>query len=357
MLLSVGILGIVVCSYLLFFYTPKSIIEGTTVIGKIMPKGTIRRRVARSLHWENLTEPATLYLRDIVYATKDSSATIELEAGKKFDLMSDSMIQLDDVSSDSINITLIEGQVKGPDAASVSVKKEVKFRMPAYPTRGVSSLATAPPIDIFELRASEYLARVSDTLKMKSRRLAMRELASMKKTEPLDRLTFFVIELLKPENIRYNLRANHWLEFIWTPIPLENIKSTVELSRNNDFRSKLSALSKGSTLKLQIEEEGTYYWRVKSERGKEVAYSPVGEFHMSLRSGMTQELAVRIPTAKPKGFTIEIATDKTMKRMVKVQVVDKPRCPKHGLAKGSYFCRVKNLETDEVVSESSFDIR
>ncbi len=357
-LIFIGLIGIVVCSYLLFFYTPKSTLQGTSVIGKIIPKGMIRRRVARSLYWENLTEPSTLYLRDIIYATKEATATVELAGGKKIELLPDSMIQLDEVSSDSINITLIEGQVKGPDAAAVVVKKEVQFRMPAYPTRGVTSVAVAGSIETIELRQSELVSRTRDFLKPKRNRILPKSLATFKTTEALDKLEYYTLELVRPLNVRYNLRANHWLEFVWTPVPLSKTRFVVEISRSPQFTSKLSHATRDTSLKLQIEEEGDYYWRVRSERGKDVRHSSRGEFHMSLRSGKTQELPVRIPASVPKGYATEIALDKAFKKLVRLEVTREPLCRRKGLVKGAYYyCRVKNLIGEEAVAEYGFTVR
>ena len=355
-LLTIGVIGVVVCSYLLFFYTPKLSLEGTSQIGYINPKGVIRRRIAKSLHWENLQERSVLFMRDIVYATKDATATIELNGGKTFELLSDSMIQMDEVSSDSINITLIEGQVKGKDVAAVSVKKEVKFRMPAYPTRGLSQLIASPVLDAFELRRSELLARIKDYMTVKKNRLVLKPMAALKQFSTMNQLKYFNIDLISPENIRYNLRANRWLEFEWTQIPLPDTKFVIELSRTSDFVSKISQATQSSRIKLQIEEEGTYFWRVRSERGTDVCHSKSGEFHMSLRSGMTQKINVRIPAVSVTGFTSEIAQDDKFKKIIRAEVVQAESCNQNRLPKGKYFCRIRSLTGTEVIKSYDFTI-
>lgn len=358
-LLCLGFAGIAVCSYLLFFYAPKLDIQGGNRIGTIYPRGVIRRRVARSLSWENLVGSSTLYLRDIIYAPKESSAEVELEGGKKITLLPDSMIQLDEVTSDQISITLIDGQVKGQDANQVVVKKEAVFRMPAYPTRGAQSVMMAPPIASFELKHSELLGRVQEFLRPKENRIVPKKVSELRNPLSLSSLEYYVLKLLRPASNRYNLRANRSLEFAWTPIPLPRTRFVVELSRTPAFSSFLSHATSNTSVRLQIGEEGTYYWRVKLLCGGDERYSEQREFHMSLHSDLTKPVPILLPSSVPSGFAVEIAraesfSDEKFLRVERLLVVDSDWCPTAGLAKGGYYCRVRRVGDDKIIKEYSF---
>lgn len=273
-LLALGFTVLGFCSYLLFFYHPELGTQGISIVGHISPKGVVRRRVARRLHWDNVSKPAPLYLRDIIYAPKNAGALVELTGGRKIELLPDSMIQLDEVTGDNVNITLIEGEVKGH--AAIVVKKQVKFRMPSYPTRGARTLASPTAIDFCEMRFTDLTRRLKDS-ESKLLRLPIKRVL-FRKPMAIDKLEYFKVDILRPNDMLLGTRE--WIDFAWTPVPLSNMKYVIEISRNADFSNFLTHPTKSTRVRLQIEEPGTYYWRVRSQRDKEIKLSTKGEFKL-----------------------------------------------------------------------------
>jgi len=76
------------------------------VVGQIKVQGSVRRRVARSLHWANLTD-GTVHLKDIVYTPRDSRAVVTFKNGKTLEMEPDSMVQFDELNSGEVEISLL----------------------------------------------------------------------------------------------------------------------------------------------------------------------------------------------------------------------------------------------------------
>ncbi len=94
------------------------------------------------------------------------------------------------------------------------------------------------------------------------------------------------------------------LEFVWTQIPVEGVRYTLEVAKTRGFNFYRSFGSETNSLRIQANTKGEYFWRVKASLGREQTASALSTF-MVLEQVMTpeqrrlREIAARVkdPTA------------------------------------------------------------
>lgn len=255
-------LGLCAVLHLLFFHNPNAMLTESNVIAKIRTEKMVRRRHAKTLSWQAIQGEEKIFLRDIVYVPKDTVAFVTFLDGKTLELKPDSMVQFDETSVDGIEITLFD---------------LVGFQITPYPkiTRSVF-LENPRPL---ELRHSEFSDRLTEHLQ---KNLNLSKFKPLKPSElVLNRLSDYDLVLIKPENKVYDISRNRWLQHLWTPIPLTDVKFELHTSLDPKFRRFQSQRPKAYKLIVQFDKPGEYFWRVKATRGTETLFSNVGSFTIS----------------------------------------------------------------------------
>lgn len=266
-------ISFVIAAYFLFFGVPRNWFGTSTPIGEIQTSGNIRRRHSGSLTWQTVSGTKQIYLRDIVYIPKNETAHVKL-GPKEFTLPQDTMVQFDESSIDQFEVTLLE------------IKTTVAPI--ALPVHKANLTNLLPELSGIELRLSEMKARTFS---------AIYESPPLAKAFPmspnqfsLEKISDYEIRLVEPTPERYNLRAFRWMKMAWTPVPVEGVSYTLEVSKDSRFRRNLPYKTKTNKLLVQFDDEATFYWRVRGTKGTDETISEALSFTMVIRGGKTPTL-------------------------------------------------------------------
>lgn len=241
-------------------------------VGEIQSDGVIQRRPSRSLSWQKMNGGGSVYLRDYVYVPKDTKAKVVFENNTFLDLEPDSLIQFDEILQDQIQISL-EMKTKKNDFLSW---------LPSLQQKLTHRLKSLSPLE--ELKASLEQTRLASFEHLAS----LRKISTKRSEEiPTQFLEDFELALIHPEEERYNLLSNRWLEVEWTTIPFNDVVYKIEVSQTSDFRKKIKYETKKSHLKIQLTDAGDYYWKVTATQKEQQISSKVGHFNMTSRGGKT----------------------------------------------------------------------
>ncbi len=272
-LILIAGISFVISGYFLFFGIPRSWFANMQVIGQIETSGSIRRRHSGTLSWQTLKGTNQIYLRDIVYVPKDGSASVKF-GPRSFTLPADTMVQFDESSTDQFEITLLE-------------LKTIPVPL-ALPVHKANLSNLLPELSAFELRLSELKERTFSSIY---------EAAQLQKAFPmlpnqfsLEKISDYEIRLVEPQPERYNLRAFRWMKMSWSPVPLEGVSYTLEVSKDSRFRRNLPYKTKTNKLLVQFDDEATFYWRVRGMKGNDETISEALSFTMVIRGGKTPTL-------------------------------------------------------------------
>jgi hypothetical protein len=272
-ILTLGLLFFLLSGWMLFFYPFGSEWDGSSpVVASVHTDGKIRRRHAQTLQWEDLTDQEPIYLRDSVYVPSGSSADVTLKDGKTVSLAPDSLVQFDDITISAMEISLWD-KLK---------QQEKAFRLMPLPKPPKAGDLT----DTFGLRLQyeDLRQRLSAIL---TKAMA---LGSAKSIAPyhfsLNRLDDYNIELLAPFNGQHiALNGERWMRMAWSPIPLIGTTYELLMSRDPNFRQKIPHQTQSTSVNVQFQDPGRYFWRVRVKRGNETVISDVHEFDMVLPVG------------------------------------------------------------------------
>jgi hypothetical protein len=115
------------------------------------------------------------------------------------------------------------------------------------------------------------------------------ELAAGKKVPPfhfsLKQLADYNIELLSPtQGQRLSLNGERWMRMAWTPVPLIGTTYELLMSRDPNFKQKIPHQTQSTSVNVQFQDPGKYFWRIRVRRGTESVISDVHEFDMVLPS-------------------------------------------------------------------------
>ena len=287
-----------VSSYFLFFHQSSiQIADGAIPIGTLRTDGTVRVRHAKNLYWGNVNSDSTVYLRDIIYTPKDTTAEFVWN-DKRLVLEPESMVQFDEVSMDRMEIVLMEGKVKG-DAnvtKNIIIKKAEVFEIIPSPKRARSELADVETLELRQLELNKQW------LKVLERKLDIEPMLSLQSPNIyLNRLTDYKIRLISPAAKEYNISQTRWVPMKWTAPPLSGVSYEIEVSRNSDFKRVISHPSNNVEVHIQFEGEGEWYWKVKAVKGKEFIYSEDSHLTLVEKGGIKLEAPRRLSEQAPKG--------------------------------------------------------
>lgn len=354
-LILISCIAVTILSYLLFFFQPRLVSTDGPVIGMITSGGIVRRRHSGSLSWQNLRGDNPVFRNDIVYVPKDVQSFIVFGNQKRLELFPDSMIQLDEVNKGSIEITLIEGEVK--KNADVMVKKKEVQKLITRPVKGAKLLVYLRDLNSLELRHTELDQRFKHLLYGAPLREKIRG-ESLKFYLALDRLIHFDLQMIQPApDTTLSQKLSPWVELVWTPIPIDNVRYDVQISKEENFNRVISYETNKNRLSVQLGDPSAYFWRVRAKRGKEALLSETTRFVISADVGELNHALRRLPTHMPGGYTLEVSSDSEFSVILSSQVAEKAKCSTTGLASGSYFCRIHSVRDPKLVKVYRFVVK
>jgi hypothetical protein len=184
------------------------------------------------------------------------------------------MVQFDENSTDSFQVTLLE------------LKAEpLTIALPQHRTKLSQLLEDLGPL---EVRLSDIRSR---TLKSIFEPPTLGRAFPMSPNNfALNKISDFEIRLIEPATDRYNLRAYRWMKMAWTPVPVEEVQYTLEVSKDSRFRKMLPHKTRTNKLLVQFDDEATFFWRVRANKGDDEVLSESMSFSMVLRGGKTPSL-------------------------------------------------------------------
>lgn len=335
---------------LYFSQKPTGLDPSAIELGNLVSNGKIKRRHAKSLHWQTVSGENKVFLRDIVYTPKDSTAEFRWGNGHVLNLEPDSMVQFDEVTLDKIEIQLIEGKVKShPNikARMIVQKKEAPMRLLPYPKSDKFKVG----IPKFELLKGELDALDVRLEKIASATLLPFETLKTIKEEKKS-LTDYTAKILAPNKEKFSLARNKWIQLKWQKIPLQGITYTLEISREPSFGRFVSHQTEENTLSIQFEDAGIYYWRVKVIEAGKTLVSKVATFSMVTSPEGKVDKDSRMLLSQEAGYVTEVAIDEGFSTVIRTQDARDKKCDLTGLRLGSYFCRIKDKKTGKTLSES-----
>jgi hypothetical protein len=300
LLIGAGLLCALIASFPLLLGTQdSSLMKGAEKIGGLKTSGVVQRRHARALSWGKIRREGTIYKKDIVYAPKGTTAEIVLSGNEKLVLEPDSMVEFDDVSSDKMGVLLLEGQAKvyaekSGDMESkplvVEAKKEIQV-LP-YPRVDAVSLFLVDPA-VWREEQNRLGKSIQESSSKKLGLLA--EIAVKVPDLTLMGLSDYSLTLLPPQEAAVNNSSSPWIELRWKEIPLSGVNYELEIAKTPDFRQLISHQTKTSSVRLQLFQNGQYFWRVRAQNKREQTVSSVHRFEVEA-NGSPKENSDRIVT-------------------------------------------------------------
>ena len=329
-ILGTTLVSLVASLYLLVFWTRTQGAGDTPLIGKIEPSGTLRRRYARSLQWDDVSAEAPVYLKDYVYTPADVRATVTLLNNKKVELDPETLVQFDDILGDDLLIRLFEGNVRGG-----IIIRDSEFRLLPFPQISMDDL-TDPRV--IEARFADMNRRLQDLLRRPYPPRNFAEIAVPGLI--LDRLSDYEPVPVHPLGKIYNTKLNRWVQFMWAPVPLEGVSYRLQLAKTQKFDPTMDHNEKEFFVSFQFEQEAVYYWRVRAMRKDEVVISRSAMIELSIKKGEKSPTRLRLPQ-RTSGYTVDIARDMTFRNILRIVKTNDPVCPTANLNVGAYYCRVR----------------
>lgn len=273
-IIGVGSLLATIACWFLFFAPPTTDWESTSPeIGEVHAQGKIRRRHARVLQWEDISDESAVYLRDILYVPEGATATVVMKDGKQIQLAPESLVQFDDITVHEIEISLWE------KVQQVARAKPKLFRLMPLPK---PPRAGALP-DLFPLiTAFEDLTQRLEAVRKASLAIGKPPaLEKMPRSAALRDLKEFDVQIVNPaDGEKLQLNGERWMKMTWTPIPLIGVTYEILMSRFKDFRQTIPHQTQSTSVNVQFQDPGKYFWRVRVRRGAESIQSPVSIFEM-----------------------------------------------------------------------------
>ncbi|NBX92013.1 MAG: hypothetical protein EB120_02070 [Proteobacteria bacterium] len=146
-LIGIGIALSLVASFALTWSGSDALLLKDAIkIGVLETSNAVQVRHAKALSWDRIRRRGNVYQKDMVYAPKGSSAVITLSKDEKLFLESDSMVEFDNVSSDRMNVLLLEGEAKvvskDPNGNEQSIQIEKNVVIPVLPYPKVDAVST-----------------------------------------------------------------------------------------------------------------------------------------------------------------------------------------------------------------------
>lgn len=317
-------------------------------VGLIESQGLFRRRHAGTLGWAQLKGQAELYLRDIVYTAPGTVAVVKMQDGRVVQLPPDSLIQFDEMTVRNLEVVL-KDQI-------AEKKQRLTFQLIPLP------VSTQLP----DVVTSRELESTMGKLLAKRREIAgqqteIKPIVAFNTESGLDKLTHFKIEAVTPvNNDTFRISTSDWLTLRWTPVPVNDIRYYIEISQTPTFLKRLTLVTYGNEIKMQVNNAGTYYWRITATQGRKQVVSGSNYFNVALRSDELREEvlsetdATQLPTNK---FIYEISDRKDFSRLLEVNISDDNVCHPRSLKTGNYFCRTKLRGERIYANEYPFEVR
>jgi hypothetical protein len=281
-LVFLGLLGLLLSSYLLVQNIDVvEVQQGQVEAGSIELRNTARRRHTRSFVWETLSGTAKVYWLDTIYVPPGNTAELEI-LGNVISLESDSMIQIDAIYKDRVEISLIDGRVrKKKEVTNLSIngkrqvgKKSMIERVVAKPAVETKAwIDFSPELTISEVKPYEdewnqLNERLKQILESKPERVAIKKTgeALLAINDP----SHYTLQLLSPPAGIFTVKRGESVRFQWGKFPIKDMKYRLEVRQLTQPQPQVFETANGSyAVRLLY---GNYRWRVTAfHKGKQLA--------------------------------------------------------------------------------------
>lgn len=340
--------------YLLFIYSPKFRLRHDTPLGQLTSEGSVRRRHAGNLRWEDIRHSGPVFQNDILYTPKRVSALIVFSNQRHLELKPDSMIQLDEIVSDKVEITLLEGKVKSTEGVTVRSQETSKYLLSTL--KGAKLMPYLSDVLPLEFRHSELSQRLRQEL-FEEPVLEKLSQESLGDSKALDRLPYFDIQLLRPlASEQFDVNKRPWVDVVWTPVPLKGVRYELFVSKDPDFRHQLVYTTRNNRLRVQFQEAAEFHWKVSGHRKEEKVQSGPSQIIFYAESRVNPLLS-NLDMKLPGGFTIEVSDDQNFSRVLKTEFSSSPECSSQGLRRGKFYCRIRQAQAASTLRMYSFQVK
>lgn len=274
-----GSLGFTLAAWYLFFAPVTLSYDQTAApVATVKMEGKIRRRHARVLQWEDLSREAPVFLRDILYVPEGATAEVTLHDGKKIVLAPESLVQFDDITIHEIEISLWDKVQK------VAQAKPKVFRLMPLPKP--PKAGALPDTFGLSMLQQDLGQRLEAIRKVEFKALEVKKVA-MPPRFSLKNLPDYDVLLASPLNgSKIALNGERWMKMAWSPVPLINITYELLMSRDPNFKQTIPHQTQSTSVNVQFQDAGKYYWRVRVRRANETVTSAVSEFEMVVPRGV-----------------------------------------------------------------------
>jgi hypothetical protein len=292
--LVIALLIAFLTAYFLFWYQSEfQWTEGLNRIGIMKSTRSLRVRHAKSLRWGNSQTESDIFLKDMVYIPSGASAEFAWN-DKKFILDPETLVQFDEAMLDSLEITLLEGNLKmDPESARFFnvVKPEAKTLL--FDKTAITYL---PDINPLVLKHSELTDRALTMLQKQLLLEPTRAVLSPKLF--LNRLSDYQIVVRSPKKGLYRFSEKEWGNFEWIEVPLKGVKYELEMALDEDFKKSVKTKALTNVAQVLFEQPGKYYWRVNAGKSVELIQSEIEIFELNEKDG--EPIPSRMLTSQPK---------------------------------------------------------
>ena len=231
-------------------------------IGYLETNGPSRRRHSHTIAWDDIEDHSALFLRDLIFTPMEVTSVVVLDDQRRLPLPSGSMVELDEQTTESLKIQLIEPE---------------KMMASALPS--LDGLFWFADPTVWEWRQSELTDRGA---RFQSGGVKLASLIPMNRVSrtPLQPLvTDFEIKILsaRPLSLARTVR------FQWSPVPVDGVRYELQMASDKDFLRMSPRAVPGTSINLPLTKAGTYYWRVVAIAANESVVSAISA--VTLREG------------------------------------------------------------------------
>lgn len=288
-----------------------------------------RRRHAHSILWNDIEDHSALFLRDLLFTPPDATAYVVLDDLRRISLPPGSMVELDEQTTETLKIQLVEPE---------------KLMIAAVPTS--DGLVWFSDPKVWEWRQSELSDRA---VKLAGRTLKLASLIPMNRMSrgPLRPvLGDFEVHLLPA----LPLPRQRTVSLRWTPVPVEGVRYEVHLSDNAAMERPTIRASTSSSLRVPLGRPGNYFWRALAYQGGEALSSEIGAFKVSGNG--------RVVAFVPDASTIAMVGASGKGRADSARVQGQGRgVSVHADRASASLPGLERAEIDRVVKRRSFEVK
>ena len=351
-----NILFIAGAGFLLYRNYTKKISHSGKKVGHITFKRRVaERKYAAHVVWEAVERNTPLFNYDTIKTAQDSQATIKLNDGTKINLEEDTLILLN-YTPKGMKIKFTRGSI-----SAIGVSADKKHVPVVRIESGKTSIFLGKATVQLEktgkdkVRLSVLKGKVKLKLGKKQQTVSTNQSVELNKNKVEIRKISLIPITPLPAEVFLTSADKQLVRFSWK---INNKKSTIfEISRHRQFKQVITRIRTRSTSTAFKLAPGSYYWRVRPTQD--------GGFVMSARGIIIKHVTAPMSVSPAAGrhysylktnplisftwmhncpgvfYTLEIASDPTMKQVLRRLRTKEQLASIDSLNKGSFYWRVR----------------